>query len=114
MELRTTAGSDTQEEAKAATDAATVKAETQSDTVILTGAWEDRRGPSGSITQAAVTILLPRRLGIRLLPHIGTLNVSNVASLEINSSRGETHVLDTAGAVQITHISATLEVRGGT
>jgi hypothetical protein len=114
IQTQTTARGYTQAEAKAAADAATIKADTKADAIALTGLWEDRRGPAGFITQATVTILLPRRLTVRLQPHIGGLNVSNVAALESLSSRGETRVIDTAGAVQLTHISGTLEIRGGT
>ena len=114
IRMQTTARGYTQAEAKAAADGATIKGETKEDVIALAGIWEDRRGPAGYITQATVTILLPRRLAVRLLPHIGGLTVSNVASLESVSSRGETHVTDTAGAVQLTHSGGTLEVRGGT
>jgi len=114
IETRATARGYTQAEARAAADAIAVKAETQSGAIVLTGAWDDHRGSSGYLTQVSITILVPRRLGIRIDPHLGGLTVSNVASLECKSSRGETRVVDTAGSVQLTHANGTLEVRGGT
>jgi hypothetical protein len=114
IDIRATARGYTIEEAKAAAQAATVNAQTTNDTLTLTGAWLDLRGPAGFVTQATITIVVPKRLAVRLQPHIGALSVSNVASLEIVSSRGETHVLDTWGPVQLVHIGGVLEVRGGT
>jgi hypothetical protein len=114
IEMVTTARGYTVDEAKTAADGAAVTAETQGNVVVLSSQWEDHRGPAAYITQATVTIKLPRRLAVRLLPHVGGLNVSNVASLESASSRGETHVVDTAGTIQLSHISGALEVRGGT
>jgi len=114
IDIRSSARGYTSEEAKATADALTVKVETLGDALALTGLWNDRRGPGGFVTQATITISLPKRLAVRLQSHIGALNVSKVASFEVVSSRGETHVLDTAGAVQVTHIGGALEVRGGT
>jgi hypothetical protein len=113
IEMRSVARGFTQAEAKAAADAAMVKAETTGDAIALTGAWEDHRGPAGYVTQAAITITLPRRLALRLQPHTGLLSVTNVTSIDVVSSRGETHVTGTVGDVQLGHVGGTLEVSGG-
>jgi hypothetical protein len=113
IEIRTSARGYTQAEAKAAADAATVTADAQIDTVTLNGSWEDHRGPAGYVTQASVEITVPRRLRVSVLPHIGLLAVKNVASLEVTSSRGETHILDTAGDIRLTQSNGSLEVSGG-
>ena len=114
IDVRATARGYTQPEAKAAVDTTALKVETTGNAVVLTGTWDDRRGPAGFVQQAAITIALPRRLAVRIQPHIGAMTVSNVASLDSVSSRGETHVVEVAGAIQLTHISGALEVRGGT
>ncbi len=114
IDIKATAHGYTPSETKAAADAATVNAEAKADTMTLNGAWDDRRGPAGFVTQVTVTLTIPRRLKVNLLPHIGLLTVKNVASLDAASSRGETHVLDTAGDVKLTHFNGTLEVIGGT
>jgi hypothetical protein len=113
IDVRTTARGYTQGEAKALADAASVAADTTADAIALSGSWDDRRGPSGFVTQATISIALPRRLAVRLEPHIGLLSATGVASIESMGSRGETHVLDTPGAVVLTHTGGTLEVRGG-
>lgn len=113
IDVRTTARGYTQDEAKAIASAARVGADTTADAVALSGIWDDRRGPAGFVTQATITIAMPRRLAVRLEPHIGVLSVTGVASFEGIASRGETHVIDTPGAVVLTHTGGTLEVRGG-
>ena len=113
IDVRTTARGYTPEEARSAANAAGVAADSTADAIALSGTWDDRRGPTGFVTQAAITIALPRRLAVRIEPHIGLLSVTGVASLESIGSRGETHVLDTPGSVVLTHTGGTLEVRGG-
>src|SRR5215471_5946985 len=71
IEMTTSSRGYTQADAKAAADAATIKSDWNGDTLALTGTWEDHRGPAGYVTQAAITILVPRRLAISLLPHLG-------------------------------------------
>lgn len=113
IDVRTTARGYTPEEAKALANAATVAADTTADAIALSGTWDDRRGPVGFVTQVTITIALPRRLAVRLEPHVGLLSVTGVASIESMGSRGETHVLDIPGSVVLTHTGGTLEVRGG-
>jgi len=113
IEVRTTTRGYTQAEAKAAADAPAVKAEPRGDAIALTGAWEDRRGPAGYVTQMAIAITLPRRLAVSLLPHLGSLTVSGVARFECTSSRGDTKVTDTAGDIVISQTSGALVVNGG-
>jgi len=83
--------------------------------VVASGEWDSgrRRGGDSFINQAVISLTVPRRLAINIQPHIGLLNVSNVAKLEVASSRGETHIVGTAGDVQVTHISGALEITGG-
>jgi hypothetical protein len=114
IDVKTTAHGYTPAEAKAAADGAAVNPQSQADALTLTGAWDDRRGPAGFVTQVTVALAIPKRLHVNLMPHIGLLTIKGVASLEAVSSRGETHVLDTAGDVQLTHVGGTLEVAGGT
>jgi hypothetical protein len=114
IEMRTTSRGYSQAEAKAAGDAAMVKADSKGETIVLTGTWEDHRGPAGYVTQAAVTIALPRRLAVNLLPHAGGLTVTGVARFECTGTRGETRVTGTAGDVQISQSGGTVEVTGGT
>lgn len=116
VEIRATARGYTTGEAKTAAEAAQLKVEPGGDAMVISGMWDSERRSAGDpfILQATVTLLIPRRLEVNLQPHIGLLNVSGVARVESVSSRGETHVVDTAGPVQLTHIGGTLEVRGAT
>jgi hypothetical protein len=114
IEIKASSRGYTQADAKNAAEAATVKADTKGDALVLTGAWEDHRGPAGYVTQVRVTIALPRRLAVNLLPHLGPLTVSGAARFECLSSRGDTKVTDTAGDVLINQTSGTLQVSGGT
>jgi hypothetical protein len=113
IDIRTTARGFSQAEAKAAADGATVAQASAGDTMTLTSTWEDRRGPAGFVTQAAVTIAVPRRLHVSLLAHIGLLGVKDVASVDVASSRGETHVTGTIGDVRLQQIGSTIEIAGG-
>lgn len=114
IEMHATSRGYSQAEAKAAADAATVKADTRGDTIVLTGAWEDHRGPAGYVTQAVIAITLPRRLAVSLLPHLGTLTVSGIARFECTASRGDAKVTDTAGEIVMNQTSGSLQITGGT
>jgi hypothetical protein len=85
IEVKTTARGYTQEEAKAAANAAAVTGETRGDATVLTGIWEDDRGPAGSFRKA-VTITVPRRLATG--PHRRTERVERRFAEDI-SSRGK-------------------------
>jgi hypothetical protein len=113
VEVTTTARGYDQSEAKAAAEAAKLTLQTDGGTVVLNGNWNDRRGPDGFVTQLTATVSVPRRLKVTMLPHVGLLTVTGVAMFDGVSSRGETHVIDTTGDVQLSHNGGTLEVRGG-
>ena len=118
MEMKRSARGFTAEEAKAAAEAATIKFEQTGQTMAVVGVWDTNRRGAGDpfITQATVTLAIPRRLAVSVQPHTGLLNVTGVAKLEVVSSRGETHIVNTAGDVVLTHLggggASTLEVRG--
>jgi hypothetical protein len=85
------------------------------DAMSIASAWNDRReNQRPFITQVTLLLAVPRRLQVILLPHIGTLTVKDVASLDASMSRGETHVTGTVGDIRLAHIGGTLEVVGGT
>jgi hypothetical protein len=102
-------------ETKAAAAAAKVTVDPSGDdTLAIASAWNDRReGQKPFVTQVTLTLAIPRRLQVVLVPHIGLLTVKDVASLEATMSRGETHVTGIAGDVRLTHVGGTLEVAGG-
>jgi hypothetical protein len=110
IEMRTIARGYSEAEAKAAADAASIKAETTADAVVLSGVWTDLRGPAGYITQATVTITVPQRLAVYLQPHLGRLVLSNVAGAEITSSRGETRISGIRNDLRLTHNGGTLDI----
>jgi Putative adhesin len=62
------------------------------------------------IPQLKMTMAIPQRMAVRLEPHFGPLTVSNVASLDLMGSRGDTRVRGISGAVTMTHASGTLEI----
>jgi hypothetical protein len=114
VDVKTTARGYTPAEARTAADGAALKTDTTADAVSVSGVWTDRSSSNaGYLTQVAIRIEVPRQLAVRIEPHIGLLQVTGVASLECVMSRGETHVVDTGGAVVLSHSGGTLEVRGG-
>lgn len=111
-----------QAEATAAAASAKLKADTNGATMVVTGVWSDRRSRDrgqaamqgeGFVDQLVITIEVPATLAVRLEPHIGLLTVTGAASFEGISSRGETHVTKTTGAVLLSHVGGPLEVDGG-
>lgn len=116
LALKRTARGFSVDEAKAAAEAIAIKIEPVDDAMVVTGLWDTNRRSAGDafITDASVTLQIPRRLAVVIQPHIGLLNVTGVAKLEAIASRGETHVVGTAGDVVMTHNSGTLEITGGT
>ena len=87
---------------------------TSGDTVVATNQWTDRRdGQHAFVTQVALTLAIPRRLQVGMLPHVGLLTVKNVAGFDAAGSRGETRVTGTTGDVRLTHAGGTLEIAGG-
>jgi hypothetical protein len=113
IDIHSTARGFSPAEARTAADATRITDARASDTIALTGDWDDRRGPMGFVTQATIAISVPRRMRVSLLPHIGLLTVKDVAALDAASSRGETHVTGTAGDVRLQHGGGTLEIAGG-
>jgi hypothetical protein len=114
IDIKAMARGYTQAEARTAAEGTTLTVDATPDAIALKGAWLDLRGPAGYVTQAAITIAVPRQLAIRLEPHVGLLTVKDVASLDATSSRGETHVTGTEGDVRLSHSGGTLEIAGGT
>jgi hypothetical protein len=114
VELHASARGFDQAEAKAAADAAKLTLERAGDAVVIGAALPSGRGGPGSgfVNQATVTIALPRRLLVRIEPHVGQLIVRDVAGLEAMGSRGETRVIGSAGHVILTHSGGPLEVDG--
>jgi Toastrack DUF4097 len=113
VQVKTTARGYDQAEAKAAAEAAKITLEAAGDAMVLSGAWDDHRGPSGFVTQIALVVLVPAGLRVSMQPHVGLLSTANLAGFECISSRGETHVVNTAGDVVVGHTGGTLEVSGG-
>jgi hypothetical protein len=116
VEIRVVARGFEQAEVRAAADGAGLTLDpTKGDTMIITNAWNDRRiGQQAFVTQVAITLRVPQRLQLTVLPHIGLLAVKDVASLDAASSRGDTHVSAIAGDVRLSHVGGTLEVAGAT
>lgn len=113
IEMRTTARGFDQAEARALADAQKIQLEQAGDALVVSGTWPDRRGGShGYVYQTAITIDMPRRLAVRIEPHLGKLTVSDVASFEGMGSRGETRLQRIAGHVLLGHTGGTLEIDG--
>jgi hypothetical protein len=111
VEMQVSARGFNQEEAKAAADGAKIAIEPAGDAVSITTNWAMRQNnQSGFVTEATVTVLLPRRLLVRLEPHTGRLNISDVAGIEVMGSRGETHIAKSAGHVVLNHTGGRLEI----
>ena len=65
---------------------------------------------SAQMVQATIVLKVPRRLALRVEPHLGRFVVSGLASAEIMASRGETRISDMAGHVTLTHSGGALEI----
>lgn len=114
VEMKVVARGYTPSDAKAVAEAARIAVDPSGgDTMTLTNSWNDRRnGQQAFVTQVTITLVIPKRLQVSLQPHIGLLTVKSVASLDVTSSRGETHVLGVVGDVRLTQSNGTLEVNG--
>jgi hypothetical protein len=112
VEMHVVARGFDQAEAKAAAAAAQITLDRAGDAVAIATVWPVPNQRSGSINQGTITINLPRRLLVRLEPHIGQLFIRDVAGVEAMGSRGETRVTGTAGHVLLTHSGGRLEVDG--
>jgi hypothetical protein len=64
------------------------------------------------VTQGTITINVPRRLQVRVDPHLGQLLIHDVAGVEVMSSRGETRIARSAGHVALGHTGGKLEIDG--
>jgi hypothetical protein len=67
--------------------------------------------PSGGRQTAALHLRVPQRLNVRLDDKNGTFVASNVAALEMGSSRGKTEVSAVAGRVTVTQRGGAITLR---
>jgi hypothetical protein len=111
VEMQVTARGFNQAEARAAADGAKVKIERAGDAIAVTSSWPTRDArQAGFITEGTITINLPKRLLVRMEPHVGRLTIADVAGLEVMGSRGDTKVQRSAGHVILGHTGGRLEV----
>lgn len=66
--------------------------------------------PEPGQQRSTIDIRVPRRLGIRIDEKNGVLKVSHVASVVLGTGRGESHIANVAGAVQVTQRGSTITV----
>lgn len=116
VEMKVSARGYDQAEAKAAAEGAQVKIEHVGDALAVTTSFPAGRttARSGFVSTGTVTILLPKRLLVRLEPHTGQLTIRDVGGVEVMGSRGETRIERTAGVVSIGHTGGQLDVDGAT
>lgn len=112
VEMTVTARGYDQAEAKAAADSVQLRLEKVGDAVAVSSVFSmppsrDRRG---FVNNGTITVLMPRRLLVRVEPHAGKLLINDVAGVEVMGSRGETHVKDSTGHVILTHTGGPLAV----
>ena len=114
VEMTVTGRGYSQAEAKAAADLAQVKiervGESMAVSLVLPAMRNRNRNQEGFISQATVSVALPRRLMVRVEPHVGKLIVNDVAGIEIMGSRGETRLRGSSGHVILTHTGGPLEI----
>ena len=109
--MQVTARGFSQAEAKAAADAARITIEPAADAMAIATAWPVRHNnDSGFISEATITVALPKRLQVRLEPHSGRLTITAVAGVEVMGQRGETRIATIAGHVVLTHTGGRLDV----
>jgi hypothetical protein len=112
VEMHTTARGYDQAEAKAAASAPALKLETVGDALVVSidNSAERALPRSRSMPQMSVALKVPRRLSMRIEPHVGRLVAGGLAGAEIMGSRGETRLTGFAGRVAITHSAGALEL----
>jgi len=110
--LRATGRGYDRPEADAAAHGPRLKIDTTADAVAVS--IDFTSAPQISRTQPpptlSLTIAIPRRLAVRVDPHIGRFVLANVASAEIMSSRGETKISDVGGSLKLTHNGGAIEI----
>lgn len=114
VDMQVTARGFDQAEAKAAANGGQIKIEQAGDALAVTTSWpvRDNNRQPGFISDATITVSLPKRLLVRVEPHTGRLTISDVAGVEVMGSRGETQVLRSAGHVALGHTGGRLEIEG--
>lgn len=111
-EMTLTARGFDQAEAKAVADAHKLKVEPVGDALVVTLDTTATRGlpRNWSISQMAVVLKVPRRLTLRIEPHVGRMILGQLGGAEVMGSRGETRVTGLTGRVALTHSGGTLEI----
>jgi hypothetical protein len=111
-EMHATARGFNPTEAKAAAEAFRLKLERVGDALVVSLDNSSARAlpRNGNIGQLAIGLKVPRRLTLRMEPHIGRLIAGKLAGAEIMGSRGETRVTEFTGRVVLTHNSGALDV----
>lgn len=111
-EFHATARGFDQAEAKAAANATVLKAEKVGDAIVVTLDSSAARSlpRNGGMGQMTIVLKVPRRLTLRIEPHIGPLTASNLAAADIMGSRGDTRIRKFAGRVALTHSGGELEI----
>lgn len=110
-EMNVTARGFSQAEAKTAADSAKVSIESAGDAIAVTTVWPRRQNNEGGyITDATMTVSLPKRLQVRIEPHSGRLAISDLAGVEVMGQRGELRVAKIAGHVVLNHTGGRLEI----
>lgn len=104
-----------QSEAKSIADSAKLRIEHTTDAISMTAAVNPagrRNGPRAFVSQASYTLIIPKRLAVRLEPHSGQLTIRDVASAEIMGSRGPTTLSNIEGHIALSQTGSRLEIDG--
>jgi len=101
-------------EAKTMAATATLRVERNGDAVVVSmdQAMPRSMPRNARLEQLTIVLKVPRRLALRVEPHVGRLVVSDLASAEIMGSRGETRLQNIAGHLQLAHTGGKLEIDG--
>jgi hypothetical protein len=113
-EMRITARGFDQGEANAAANAHKLKIEPVGDSLVVSLDSSATRGlpRNTGISQMAVVLKVPKRLTLRIEPHVGRMILSDLAGAEVMGSRGETRITGFTGRVAVTHSAGQLEIDG--
>jgi hypothetical protein len=111
-EMHATARAFEQAEAKAVAAATVLKIERVGDALVASLDNSAARGlpRNNGIAQLSIVIKVPRRLTLRMEPHVGRLTATQLAGAEIMGSRGDTRLAGFAGRVALTHAGGSLEL----
>jgi hypothetical protein len=115
VEMNVTARGFDPAEAKALAEGAKLTFVKEGDAVVISGGlppMPGRRARMGFVSEAVLTVSIPKRLGVWIAPHPGKLTLGNVARGEVMGARGEIRISDIGDQLTLSHSGGELAIDG--